>query len=172
MITKIDITRFPTPCGELTIGSAGESICLCDWSASPHHAAVLSRLRRHLDANFREATSDCCRKAISQLEEYLSGQRTAFDLHLLHAGTPLQRAVWEAISGIPYSRTATYSEIASRVGLPKGVRAVANATGANAMSILIPCHRIIGRDGSLTGYAGGLAAKRFLLELEQAASIH
>ena len=94
-------------------------------------------------------------------------QRTSFDLPLLFAGTDFQKRVWDLLLTIPYGKTLSYGELARQLGLPNATRAVANANGANAISIFAPCHRIIGSDGTLTGYGGGLAAKRFLLELEK-----
>lgn len=106
-----------------------------------------------------------------QLDEYFAGERREFDVPLMFAGTEFQKAVWDVLSRIPYGRTETYSELARRIGRPAAVRAIANAVGSNALSILVPCHRVIGADGTLTGYAGyagGLPAKRHLLALENA----
>lgn len=108
---------------------------------------------------------DC---AARQLDEYFAAQRRVFDLPLLTVGTPFQRAVWELLTEIPFGKTRSYAWLAAQLGHPRAVRAVAAANRANALSIFIPCHRVVGSNGSLTGYAGGLAAKRLLLELEQA----
>jgi methylated-DNA-[protein]-cysteine S-methyltransferase len=105
--------------------------------------------------------------AHEQLDEYFAGRRTSFDLSLAAAGTPFQRRVWRALGEIPYGETASYGEIARRVGAPAAVRAVGLANGRNPISIVVPCHRVVGADGALTGYAGGLERKRFLLELER-----
>lgn len=107
---------------------------------------------------------DC---AARQLDEYFAAQRRVFDLPLLTVGTPFQRAVWELLTEIPFGETRSYAWLAAQLGHPRAVRAVAAANRANALSIFIPCHRVVGSDGSLTGYAGGLAAKRLLLGLEQ-----
>lgn len=107
---------------------------------------------------------DC---AARQLDEYFAGRRRVFDLPLLTVGTPFQRAVWELLTEIPFGGTRSYAWLAAQLGHPRAVRAVAAANRANALSIFIPCHRVVGSDGSLTGYAGGLAAKRLLLGLEQ-----
>jgi len=104
--------------------------------------------------------------AISQLEEYFAGGRTAFDLRLEPRGTPFQLRVWEALHSIPYGETRSYRQLAEELGDLKAIRAVAAANGRNPLSIVIPCHRVIGSDGSLVGYGGGLWRKRFLLELE------
>jgi len=104
---------------------------------------------------------------IGQLNEYFAGTRTEFDLKLAPSGTPFQRAVLEALQQIPYGETRSYGEIAARVGRPTAVRAVGAANGRNPLPIIIPCHRVIGSNGSLTGFGGGLPTKRFLLDLER-----
>ena len=106
-------------------------------------------------------------RAARQLDEYFAAQRRVFDVPLLTVGTPFQRAVWELLTEIPFGGTRSYAWLAAQLGHPRAVRAVAAANRANALSIFIPCHRVVGSDGSLTGYAGGLAAKRLLLGLEQ-----
>lgn len=102
-----------------------------------------------------------------QLEEYFRGERREFDLPLKPRGTPFQLADWHALTKIPYGETVTYGDIARAIGRPKAFRAVGMANHSNPISIIVPCHRVIGSDGSLTGYGGGLEVKRFLLELEQ-----
>ena len=106
-------------------------------------------------------------EAQRQLDEYFKGERKYFDLPLKMKGTPFQLADWEALKGIPYGETVTYGEIARRIGSPKAVRAVGMANHNNPVSIIVPCHRVIGKNGKLTGYGGGLDIKRQLLELEQ-----
>lgn len=106
------------------------------------------------------------RDAVVQLREYFAGGRRQFDLALAPAGTPFQRGVWSAIGRVPFGETITYGELARRCGRPSAVRAVGAATGRNPITIVIPCHRIVGSDGTLTGYAGGLDRKRSLLALE------
>jgi methylated-DNA-[protein]-cysteine S-methyltransferase len=101
-----------------------------------------------------------------QLAEYFAGERTAFDLPLAMEGTPFQRQVWAALREIPYGETRSYGELARALGSPDAARAVGLANGRNPISVIVPCHRVIGADGSLTGFGGGLARKRVLLELE------
>lgn len=139
---------------------------MCDSATERHHEGVRRRLSRLLDAEFTEGTSAVIATAEAQLDEYFAGERREFDVSLMFAGTEFQKAVWDALSRIPYGRTETYGELARRIGRPAAVRAIANAVGSNALSILVPCHRVIGADGTLTGYAGGLCAKRHLLALE------
>ena len=106
-------------------------------------------------------------RVIVQLEEYLAGKRTAFDLPLCPQGTPFQQKVWQALRTIPYGQTRSYGEIAEQIGQPNACRAVGMANHANPLLILIPCHRVVGENGGLTGYAAGLELKQRLLELEK-----
>ncbi|MCU1352278.1 MAG: cysteine methyltransferase [Acidimicrobiales bacterium] len=103
---------------------------------------------------------------VEQLHEYFAGERTTFDIPLAPRGTPFQLQVWEALREIPYGTTTSYGELARRIGADKASRAVGLANGRNPISIVVPCHRVIGADGSLTGYGGGLERKRHLLDLE------
>jgi methylated-DNA-[protein]-cysteine S-methyltransferase len=105
-------------------------------------------------------------ETLHQLTEYFSGDRHSFDLELAPKGTPFQEQVWRELQQIPYGKTASYGEIAGRVGNPKASRAVGMANNKNPIPIIIPCHRVIGKDGSLTGFGGGLDVKKQLLELE------
>lgn len=106
--------------------------------------------------------------ATVQLQEYLLGQRESFDLKLNPNGTDFQKKVWDLLLTIPFGKTQTYAQMADKLGDPKVIRAAASANGKNPIAIVIPCHRVIGTNGSLTGYAGGLENKKFLLELEKA----
>ncbi|MEM7263732.1 MAG: methylated-DNA--[protein]-cysteine S-methyltransferase [Planctomycetota bacterium] len=107
-----------------------------------------------------------CAQVVAQLREYLDGQRRDFDVTMSPVGTPFQLEVWREVAEIPYGTTRTYAEVASRIGRPRAVRAVGAANGRNPISLIVPCHRVLGHDGSLTGYSGGLEAKAWLLELE------
>ena len=106
------------------------------------------------------------RRAALQLDEYFDGRRTAFDLPLDLQGTPFQRAVWQELQALPFAATASYQEIARRIAKPDAMRATGTAIGRNPVSIIVPCHRVLGASGALSGYAGGLERKRFLLGLE------
>lgn len=117
--------------------------------------------------DWREAGSELDQPS-RQLDEYFSGRRQRFELRLNPQGTPFQQSVWRALQEIPFGRIDSYSALAQRIDRPKAVRAVGAANGANPICIIIPCHRVIGRDGSLTGFAGGLPRKQLLLELEGA----
>ena len=162
----IKIRHYESPCGMLMLGSYGDKLCLCDWQIEQHRDHIDRRLKRMLNAEFEEGTSEVIDKAIKQLDEFFAGQRKIFDIPLLFVGTDFQKTVWNELQKIPFGKTVSYGEMARRIGMPKAVRAVANANGANSMSIFAPCHRVIGSDHSLTGYGGGLDAKRTLLKLE------
>lgn len=116
----------------------------------------------------RDTAVTAINSAITQLNEYFSGKRKSFDLPLAPEGTEFQCQVWNALTKLRFGETATYAQLAQRIGNPKALRAVGAANGRNPISIIVPCHRVIGADGSLTGYAGGLARKEALLRLESA----
>lgn len=162
----IKTRRYESPCGTLLLGSFGDKLCLCDWQIEKHRGYVDRRLKRILNAEFEEGTSEVIKQAVRQLDEFFAGKRKVFDMPLLFVGTDFQKKVWRELLNIPFGETISYKEMARRIGLPTAVRAVANANGANSVSIFAPCHRVIGSDNSLTGYGGGLAAKEKLLKLE------
>lgn len=123
-----------------------------------------------VEASQPDSASTPLEKQIKQqLDEYFAGTRTCFELPLCPQGTEFHKAVWQALSSIPYGQTRTYAQIAALIGNPKACRAVGMANNRNPLPILIPCHRVIGTDGRLTGYAGGLTIKQFLLDLERKA---
>lgn len=162
----ITVKQYESPCGTLLLGSYDGKLCLCDWQTEKHRGIVDRRLKRMLKAEFREGTDNVIDKATAELDEYFEGKRKTFDIDILFVGTDFQKKVWNALLTIPYGTTVSYSKIAECIGMPKAVRAVANANGANAVSIFVPCHRVIGRDNTLVGYGGGLASKQTLLKLE------
>lgn len=127
--------------------------------------------QRHLpdEASFGPRDEGPFGEIAAQLDAYFAGQRTEFDLGLRLEGTAFQRRVWAALCGVPYGATWSYGALAARIGSPGAARAVGLAVGRNPISIIVPCHRIVGADGRLTGYGGGLERKRLLLELEQRA---
>lgn len=162
----INIQHYFSLCGELVLASYADNLCLCDWSDNPCAERNKRRLERYLNASFKTETSSVLEEAKRQLDEYFAGNRKAFTIPLLLVGTVFQQQVWNELLNIPYGATTSYKEIAQSIGKPKAVRAVAGAIGANGISILIPCHRVVGSDNSLTGYAGGLEAKKMLLQIE------
>ncbi|MEN3950504.1 methylated-DNA--[protein]-cysteine S-methyltransferase [Iodidimonas sp. SYSU 1G8] len=157
-------TIAKTPVGRLTLVAGGKGLRAILWQnddpgrvkigpvTEDDHHPVLVETRR-------------------QLDEYFAGRRTRFDLALDFIGTDFQKRVWAALLTIPYGETRTYAEIAAALGRPSAARAVGAANGRNPISIVAPCHRVIGTGGALTGFAGGLGAKRFLLDLEGAGAV-
>lgn len=164
--TAIYIQYYNSPCGRLALGSYGNQLCLCDWTEATHHARILHSLGRLPNVTIAEAPSAVTDMAARALDAYFAGGALEFDNPLLHIGTDFRKRVWSELHSIPHGTTVSYATIARRIGRPTAVRAVANAIGANPLSIFVPCHRVTGADGSLTGYAGGIHAKRFLLALE------
>lgn len=171
MEKAIRIQYYQSPCGKLIIGSYGDKLCLCDWQDEERRKLIDARLQKDLHAGYEEGGSATIEEAITQLDEYFDHKRTFFDIPLLFAGTDFQKKVWNELLEIPYGATESYVGLSQRLGNTKAVRAVAAANGANAISIFVPCHRIIGSNRQLTGYAGGLPAKKLLLELESPAGL-
>lgn len=151
--------KISSPIGPLYLVASGEAICGITFEN------VWPSLKKKFPG-VEEAESPILRKAQRQLNEYFAGKRKTFDLPLHFQGTPFQNRVWEALSKIPYGETRTYGQQAAIVKSPKAVRAVGRTNGLNPVCIVLPCHRVIGKDGSLTGFAGGLKMKKFLLNLE------
>lgn len=159
-----------SPAGELVVGAHGGRLCACYWASERQAGILRSRMRRMLGAEFEDGSCQLTEKAITQLEEYFSGERRCFDVPLVFTGTEFQQRVWSELVKIPYGATVSYGALAKRIGCPMAVRAVAAANAANPISIFVPCHRVVGSSGSLTGYAGGLDAKRMLLDIERQAA--
>ena len=180
----IQIYNLNTPDGELILGSCGEMLCMCDWAPEPRHGKVCNRLAKILGAEFTKVEyntntasgkknkngNSLINKTIKELKEYFAGKRKEFDIPLLFAGTDFQKKVWNELLKIPYGQTVSYMDIARKIKRPTAVRAVAGAIGANPMSIIVPCHRVIASNNTLGGYAGGLKAKKQLLEREKTAA--
>ena len=162
----IFIQPYDSPCGRLMLGSYSGQLCLCSWVVERHRPNVEKHLQKMLKAPCKQSTTEVIEAAQRQLDEYFSRKRQSFHIPLLFVGTAFQEKVWRALLAIPFGVTVSYADIARQIGMPKAVRAVANANRANVISIFVPCHRVIGSDGSLTGYGGGLPTKNFLLELE------
>jgi methylated-DNA-[protein]-cysteine S-methyltransferase len=150
---------YLSPVGDLALVATQEAIVALVWRIAGHGRVPFEAAQfkpRHV--RLREASR--------QLDEYFSGRRRAFDLPLEFRGTEFQRSVWNALLEIPYGETRTYGQIADQIGNPTAVRAVGAANGRNPISIITPCHRVIGLSGALTGFGGGLDAKAYLLSLE------
>ncbi len=165
-MSYINIQYFNTPYGELILGSHNKQLCLCDWRYRNKRDSINLRLKNGLNAEFIEKDDIVLKEAKKQLNEYFSHKRKIFDIPLLMVGTTFQKKVWNSLLKIPFGKTSSYLQLAENIGDKNAVRAVASANGANAISIIIPCHRIIGSNGKLVGYAGGLKTKADLLGLE------
>ncbi|MDZ4756088.1 MAG: methylated-DNA--[protein]-cysteine S-methyltransferase [Phycisphaerae bacterium] len=151
---------FSSPIGTLTV--AADSDALCHVLFANDMSAIPGRAHWRRDAAAMQSARE-------QLLAYFAGERTSFDLVLRPSGTPFQVRVWSALARIPFGVTWSYAELARRIGAPKAVRAVGGANARNPLPIVLPCHRVIGSDGSLTGFGGGMPAKRLLLHLERPA---
>jgi methylated-DNA-[protein]-cysteine S-methyltransferase len=153
---------IPTPVGRLTLVASDAGLAAVLWEND-------SPRRVPLSVTGEDPKHPVLREAERQLKEYFAGKRTSFDLPLDFHGTDFQKRVWRALLKIPFGETRSYAQIAHALGKPTAMRAVGAANGRNPISIIAPCHRVIGKDGTLTGFAGGLKAKAHLLALERAA---
>ena len=168
MFTKIKIQYYKSPIGELILGDFNNKLCLADWRYRKMRTTIDNRIKKGLKAVYIEESSAVIKETMNQLDEYFSNKRTVFELDLLFVGTEFQQTVWNKLIKIPYGTTYSYLQLSKKLNNEKAIRAIASANGANAISIIVPCHRIIGADGKLVGYAGGLPAKKKLLQLEGA----
>lgn len=167
MSTDIAYARLDSPVGPVWVATTAIGVCAVRLGAGQPED-FFAWLSRHIDPAPPRQDSQTLVPALTQLGEYFSGARREFDLPLDTRGTPFQEAVWAEVARIPYGTTTTYGEVARRIGRPRAARAVGGANGANPLPIIIPCHRVIGAGGSLTGYGAGLAIKAALLQLEDA----
>lgn len=170
MKENIKIQYYKTAYGELILGSFEDKLCLCDWRFRKMRNTIDNRIQNGIGASFQEGDSAVITETKLQLSQYFAKERTSFSIPMLLVGSDFQKTVWNALLQISYGKTETYLGLSKMIENEKAIRAVANANGANAFSIIVPCHRIIGSDGNLVGYAGGLAVKKKLLALEDALS--
>ncbi|MDE6371558.1 MAG: methylated-DNA--[protein]-cysteine S-methyltransferase [Duncaniella sp.] len=156
---------FSTPVGDMILGSLGGELVMAAWQVSPR--PTMSALSRLTGLGWQQGTSAVIEAAKGELTDYLAGRRTAFDIPVRLIGTPFQISVWNALGEIPFGTTVSYASLAERIGHPRAVRPLSTAVGCNPVSIIVPCHRVVGTDGRLHGYAGGLECKSALLALER-----
>jgi methylated-DNA-[protein]-cysteine S-methyltransferase len=150
-------TTFDSPIGELLLAGDGKSL----------HRLHMQEGRTRIEVrNDWEQADEPFAAVREQLDDYFAGRRTRFDVPLTMTGSAFQRRVWSELRKIPYGESISYGELAQRIGIPSAARAVGTANGLNPIAVIVPCHRVIGADGSLTGFGGGLERKRFLLDLE------
>jgi len=159
-------SSFKTPYGELLVGDFEGSLCLLDWKYRRMRTTIDKRIQTGLSADYVEKETSLIQKVKEQLNDYFRKERTEFDIPLKMVGTAFQQLVWKELIKVPFGKTETYLGLSQKLNNEKAIRAVASANGANALSIVVPCHRIIGSDGKLVGYAGGLRVKEKLLNLE------
>ncbi len=169
--------KITTPCGPLTLLCDGRTLVAIRFGREADGAAtakaaqagaeMFEKVMPTQQTQEARAAQEILEQAAREIGEYFEGKRRAFAVPTAAAGTPFQQAVWNALKEIPYGETRTYGEIARRIGHPRASRAVGQANNRNPLPIVVPCHRVIGTSGALTGYAGGLAVKERLLELER-----
>jgi methylated-DNA-[protein]-cysteine S-methyltransferase len=157
-------TVFDSPVGELTLVADGNALTGV-YFRHHWHPPTAAALGEYVEPS----ADELLRRAADQLDEYLVGERTAFDLPITVVGDPRRRRIWDLLDGIGYGQTKTYGELAAELGDGTTAYEVGQAVGRNPLSIVVPCHRVVGKGGALTGYAGGLKSKRFLLDLEEPA---
>lgn len=161
MTPSLRYTTIDSAIGDLLLVGDGHALRGLYMQAGPRPMAIAADWRHDPDG-FAETRA--------QLDDYFAGRRTQFELELAFGGTPFQQRVWRALQEIPFGVTVSYGQLATTIGQPSAVRAVGLANGRNPISVIVPCHRVIGADGSLTGYGGGTERKRLLLDLEQASA--
>lgn len=159
-------TKIATRFGDMIAGVKDDKLCLFDYEYRKMMPSIKQRIMRFWGDEFEEGEHPLFAILQQQLDEYVSGERQDFDLPIIMSGTPFQQNVWQALSEIPYGETRTYMQQSRQLGDEKAIRAVARANGENCLAIIIPCHRVLGSDGSLTGYAGGINVKKWLIQHE------
>ena len=163
----IKLTKLDTPLGEMIAGATKEGICLLEFNDRKILPAEYKDLERLLKTQMEDGENKHLKSLKKQLKEYFDGKRKEFTIPLVTPGSEFQQAVWKELQNIPFGSTRNYQEQAIALRRPDSVRAVANANGQNRIAIVIPCHRVIGADGRLTGYGGGLKRKKWLLDHEK-----
>jgi AraC family transcriptional regulator of adaptative response/methylated-DNA-[protein]-cysteine methyltransferase len=165
-ISLVTITRILTPLGPMLAGATDKGICLLEFVDRRMIETQLKKLTKLLNCQFVPGNHPLLEEVQSQIQSYFAGTLKEFTIPLDVPGTEFQQKVWQVLQSIPYGTTCSYQEQAEILGSPNSVRAVANANGINRIGIIIPCHRVIGKNGKLTGYGGGLWRKKYLLDLE------
>ncbi|HOG04716.1 MAG TPA: methylated-DNA--[protein]-cysteine S-methyltransferase [Paludibacter sp.] len=169
--TILNITYVDTDLGLMIACASKKGICMFEFADQEHIELQISRISKAFKVTLLEGENPHFDTLRQQLKEYFKGERKEFNIPLDLVGTDFQKKVWKSLIEIPYGSTISYGEQAKLIGKPKAVRAVANANAKNKVSIILPCHRVIGADGKLTGYGGGLWRKEKLLELEKQHSV-
>jgi methylated-DNA-[protein]-cysteine S-methyltransferase len=162
----LHLTKVDSPVGQLTLVADQQSLLVLTWGGDGSSSTRVAQLVQQAE-EVPASEHPILARSVAQLMEYFAGQRKEFDLPLHAEGTEFQRAAWSVLRQIPYGQTLSYAEQAGRTGSPKASRAVGSANGRNPIAIIVPCHRVIGADGSLTGFGGGIDTKQWLLTHEQ-----
>ena len=164
---QVTISRILTPLGPMVAGATEEGICLLEFADRPMLETQLKRLKKHLQATLLPGNTPLIQQLSEEMEAYFQGKLTSFEVPLLLPGSPFQQQVWKALQEIPYGETRSYKQQALAIDKPDATRAVARANGDNRIAIIVPCHRVIGHNGELRGYGGGIWRKKYLLDLEK-----
>jgi AraC family transcriptional regulator of adaptative response/methylated-DNA-[protein]-cysteine methyltransferase len=162
--------RFTTPLGPIFVRASDKGVCLLEFTDRRMLETEFRDLQRHFKARILAGENEHTREAVAQMQQYFAGARKSFSVALDAPGSEFQRRVWDALRALPYGGTTHYRALAASIGAPTSTRAVAAANGANRIAIIIPCHRVMDKDGALTGYCRGLARKQWLLAHERAAN--
>lgn len=160
------VRTIATPLGVMIAAATPAGVCLCDFSDRKHIDKLCQKVYAAVGEQLLPADAPMLAQLEEELHEYYSGVRHSFSVPVAAVGTDFQQRVWHALRGIAYGSTTSYLQLSEQLGDRLAIRAVANANGNNCVALLLPCHRVIGTDGSLTGYGGGLERKKLLLELE------
>ncbi|MBQ4852622.1 methylated-DNA--[protein]-cysteine S-methyltransferase [Pseudoalteromonas sp. MMG013] len=163
---NINIQYFKHPYAEFILGSFDNTLCLCDFRYRAMRRTIDTRIKHTLNADFIEKSDDITTAAEQQLTQYFMAERRHFDIPLRMVGNDFQQSVWQTLTSIPYGGTATYDDLAKHLPAKYTTQNIHHANGANALAIIVPCHRILDISGSLVGYGGGLSLKKRLLDLE------
>ena len=159
--------KFETPIGEMMAGATGDGLCLLEFTDKERHIKELGDLKHLLKSDIQDGENIFIKETEKQLKEYFDGERRKFNLPLIIPGSEFQKSVWIELLNISFGTTRSYKEQAEAIQMPDSARAVARANGMNRIAIIIPCHRVIGSGGDLSGYAGGLTRKKWLLVHER-----
>ena len=170
--SSIWINRIATPLGSMIMGVSDQGLCLLEFAERRMLDTQLKRLRQRMGRVFLPGDHPLMQQVKNELDAYFDGSLRTFSVPLQAPGTVFQESVWDALCKIPYGETRSYGDIAGQIGQASAVRAVGRANGDNRIAIIIPCHRVVGSDGELTGYGGGLWRKEYLLAMEQAQAFH
>lgn len=164
---KLYVSRIETPLSPVILAATERNLVFVQFAPSSESRLVRRLKEKFPDRRIIEGENKLLSGVLKELKKYFEGKLKSFSIPLDPKGTPFQKRIWQALSNIPYGETRTYGEIGVRLGVPKASRAVGRACNQNPIAIIIPCHRVVGKDGKLTGYSAGLEKKRWLLEFEK-----